>query len=158
MQELIRDITGGMRRFVRDLRPPTLDHLGLVAAIRGMTGNLTRKEGIAAELVVTGEERRLASEEEITLFRIAQEALSNVRRHSGASHVLIQLAFHPNKIRITVNDNGCGFDPPERMDDLVSAGRLGLLGMDERARTLGGILTIQSEQDQGTRVVVEVPI
>ena len=158
LQELIHDISRGMRRFVRDLRPPTLDHLGLVAAIRGVTGDLTKEDDMEAELRVTGEKKRLTPEEELILFRIAQEALSNTRRHSGASKVIAQLAFHPGKIRMIIDDNGCGFDVPERMNDLVSTGRLGLIGMDERARTLDGVLTIQSEPGRGTRVIVDVPV
>ncbi|MBN1581024.1 MAG: sensor histidine kinase [Anaerolineae bacterium] len=158
LQGLIRDISGGIRRFVRDLRPPTLDDLGLVSAIRGIASDLTKRDGIETELVVTGEERRLAPEEELTLFRITQEALNNVRWHSGASRVLVQLAFHPGKVQVIVDDNGRGFDAPERMDDLVSTGRLGLVGMDERARILGGTLAIHSEPGRGTGVIVDVPV
>ena len=158
IQDLIRDMSGGMRRFVRDLRPPTLDDLGLVSAIRGVTGDVTKKDGIKAELAVSGEERRLAPEEELTLFRITQEALNNVRRHSGASRVLVQLEFHPGKVQVIVDDNGRGFDAPKRMDDLVSTGRLGLVGIDERARTLGGTLAIHSEPGRGTKIIVDVPV
>ena len=158
LQGLIRDISGGMRRFVRDLRPPTLDHLGLVAAARGAAGDLTEGDEIETELRVTGEERRLMIEEELALFRITQEALNNVRRHAGASRVVVQLEFCSDKVRIIVDDNGRGFNVPERMDDLVSTGRLGLIGMHERARTLGGTLTIQSEPGRGTVVTVEVPV
>lgn len=157
LQELIGNTLRDMRRFVQDLRPPTLDHLGLVAAVEGLTSDLTEKDEIETEVRVTGEAKRLVLEEELVLFRIAQEALSNVRRHSGASRVTVHVEFWPRQVRMTIHDNGRGFNAPERIDDLASTGKLGLLGMQERARTLGGTLTVQSEPGQGTVVVVEVP-
>ena len=157
LQELIGNTLRDMRRFVQDLRPPTLDHLGLVAAVEGLTSDLTEKDKIETEVKVTGEAKRLVPEDELVLFRIAQEALSNVRRHSGASRVTVHVEFWPRQVRVTIHDNGHGFNAPERIDDLASTGKLGLLGMQERARTLGGMLTVQSEPGQGTVVVVEVP-
>jgi signal transduction histidine kinase len=158
VQGLLRDTQRGVRRFAQGLRPPTLDDLGLVAAIRGLANDLAETDGIESDLSVVGQARRLASEEELTLFRIAQEALSNVRRHSGASRAAIRLAFHPDHVRMTVEDNGHGFDAPRRTDDLVTIGKLGLLGMDERARSLGGTLTLQSVPGQGTAIVAEIPV
>jgi two-component system sensor histidine kinase DegS len=157
LQELIGDTLSGMRRFVQDLRPPTLDHLGLVAAVEGLTRNLMEQDRIETELKVTGEAQRVRSEEELVLFRIAQEALSNIRRHSQASQVVVQMEFHPSRIRMVIKDNGRGFNAPDRIGDLVSTGRLGLIGMHERARLLGGTLQIESEVDVGTTVIVDVP-
>jgi signal transduction histidine kinase len=158
VQELLRDTQRGMRRFVRGLRPPTLDHLGLVAATRGLVKDLARETGLEADLQVTGEARRLTPEQELALFRIVQEALRNVRRHAEASRVLVQLAFRPDRVQITIDDDGRGFDVPERTDDLLTIGKLGLIGIDERARGLGGTLTLQSELGRGTVVTVEVPL
>lgn len=159
LQELIGDTLRDLRRFIQDLRPPTLDHLGLVAALEGLTDNLVEQNRIEAELKVTGPVRRLLPEDaEMALFRIAQEALNNVRRHSEASRTMVQVEFCPGRVRMLIEDNGCGFNAPERMSDLVSLGRLGLVGMYERTRTLGGTLTIQSEPGQGTTVIVDVPI
>jgi signal transduction histidine kinase len=157
VQELIRDTQAGVRRFAQGLRPPALDHLGLVAALRGLANDLAETDGIQANLTTAGETRRLAPEEELTLFRVAQEALNNVRRHSGASRVGIRLAFYPERVQVTIDDNGRGFDAPKRTDDLVTIGKLGLIGMDERARSLGGALTIQSAPGQGTTLIVDVP-
>ena len=158
IQELIRSTQKGLRRFAQGLRPATLDHLGLVAAIRGLANDLTERDGIESKLSLVGKARRLAPEEELTLFRIAQEALNNTRRHSGASRVDIQLEFHPDKVRLAIDDNGCGFDAPSRSDDLVTIGKLGLIGMDERARSLGGMLTIQSAPGQGTAIIADIPL
>jgi signal transduction histidine kinase len=159
LRESIGDTLRDLRRFVQDLRPPTLDHLGLVAALEGLTDSLVETDGIKTELSVTGPVQRLVPQDtELVLFRIAQEALNNVRRHSGASHAVVEVEFFPAKVRMVIKDDGHGFYSPDRMGDLVAAGKLGLVGMHERARTLGGTVTIQSELDQGTAIVVDVPI
>jgi signal transduction histidine kinase len=158
-QQLIADSLVDMRRFVQDLRPPALDHLGLVPALEGLVADLVDQHGLQASLVVTGAVQRLASEDaELLLFRIAQEALNNVRRHSGALRVTVELEFLPNRIHMLIQDDGRGFAAPERMSDLVSSGRLGLVGMHERARTLGGTVKIDSKLGSGTSVAVDVPI
>jgi two-component system sensor histidine kinase DegS len=158
----LRELTTGalrnVRRFVQDMRPPALDHLGLIPALEGLTSDLTEKEGIEVEFTVEGERRRLTPEEELVLFRIAQETLNNVRRHSQASRVVIQMEFYPDGVRMTINDNGRGFKVPERTGDLVTTGKLGLIGMYERTRLLGGTLLVQSEPGKGTTVIVDVPI
>jgi signal transduction histidine kinase len=158
-QQQIADSLVAMRRFVQDLRPPALDHLGLVPALEGLVADLIEQHGIRAGLRVTGPVQRLMSEDaELLLFRIAQEALNNVRRHSGAGHVWVALDFLPGRIRMAIRDDGRGFAAPERVSDLVSSGRLGLVGMHERAHTLGGTVTIDSKPAAGTRVMVDVPI
>jgi signal transduction histidine kinase len=96
-------------------------------------------------------------EEELVLFRIVQEALSNIRRHSGASHALVQVRFLHNAVRVTIEDNGHGFQAPARMDDMVSTGKLGLIGMYERIRTMAGSLSVQSEPGEGAVVVIDMP-
>ena len=158
IQELLRSTQNGIRRFAQGLRPPILDHLGLVAATRGLINDLVETDGIESNLYLVGEARRLKPEEELTLFRIAQEALNNARRHSGASRVVVQLAFDPDKVRMTIADNGRGFDAPGRRDDLVTLGKLGLIGMGERAQSLGGTLALQSTPGQGTEIVVDIPV
>jgi two-component system sensor histidine kinase DegS len=158
----LRELTTGalrnVRRFVQDMRPPALDHLGLIPALEGLTSDLAEKEGLETELTVEGEGRRLTPDEELVLFRIAQEALNNVRRHSQACRVVIQMEFYTDRVRMTINDNGQGFRVPERTSDLVATGKLGLIGMYERARLLDGTLLIQSEPGEGTTVIVDAPI
>jgi two-component system sensor histidine kinase DegS len=158
LRDLIADATRGMRRFIRDLRPSTLDHLGFVAAVKGLAGELAEENAIDVEVKVTGETQRLAPEEELVLFRIAQEALSNVRRHSGATQATVHVAFQSHHVKMTICDDGHGFDAPARIDDLVPAGKLGLIGMHERARTLGGTLVVRSAPEEGTTVIVDVPL
>jgi signal transduction histidine kinase len=129
-----------------------------MATLEGLVADLREKDRIEAEIKTTGEVRRLMPEEELVLFRIVQEALHNVRRHSKASQVDMQVEFYPCRVCISIEDDGCGFNAPERIGDLVSSGRLGLIGMYERARTLGGTLLIRSEMGQGTMVIIDVPV
>jgi signal transduction histidine kinase len=95
---------------------------------------------------------------QLLLFRIAQETLSNIRRHAEASAAMLKLEFGDDNITMTVSDNGKGFELPQRIEDLASVGRLGIMGMYERARLLRGTLDIKSELGKGTQVVVKLPL
>ncbi len=92
------------------------------------------------------------------VFRIAQEALSNIRRHAEASKVVVKLEFEEDKMRVTISDNGKGFALPKQIGDFAGTGKLGLIGMYERTRLLGGTLEVQSELGKGTKVAVELPL
>jgi signal transduction histidine kinase len=157
LQDLLAETMRGMRRFVQDLRPPMLDHLGLVASVEALAGDLQEHHGIEAMVRVAGEPRRLGLEEELVLYRIVQEAIGNTRRHSAASRVEVHMEFDADAVRISVSDDGCGFAVPKRIDAYVSEEKLGLIGMKERARTLGGELTIRSKPGLGTRITAEIP-
>jgi two-component system sensor histidine kinase DegS len=157
-QDLIDGILRDVRRFSRDLRPSVLDDLGLLPALEWLTTNLMEEDGIKTELKVYGDRRRLPPEAELALFRIVQEALNNARRHSHASQVATAVKFSEGRVRITVNDNGQGFDLPGRTGDLATTGKLGLIGMHERARLLNCTLTVHSEPGKGTAMTVDVPV
>jgi two-component system sensor histidine kinase DegS len=102
--------------------------------------------------------RRLAPEVEVMLFRIAQEAVSNIWRHSHASTAELVIEFSDAVVKLNIQDNGNGFRLPQRVGDLAGLGKLGLAGMHERARLLGGTLTLTSNEGKGTIVTVEVPV
>ncbi len=157
LHDLIDGILRGVRRFSRDLRPSVLDHLGVLPALEGLMADV-KEDGIETKLKVDGERQRLSPEAELALFRIVQEALSNVRRHSQASQVVMVVEFGENRVRISVDDNGQGFELPDRTGDLAATGKLGLIGMHERARLLGGTLLIKSEPGRGTAVIADVPV
>jgi len=150
-------ILGGVRRFSQDLRPSVLDDLGLLPALEWLTSDLTQHFGIAIGMGVLGSVHRFPSETELVLFRIAQEALRNVWKHSEASRAWVAVEFGDDKTVLTVIDNGKGFELPERIEDLASAGKLGLAGMQERAQLIGGRLMLHSAPGKGTTVTVEVP-
>ncbi|MDP3063936.1 MAG: PAS domain S-box protein [Chloroflexota bacterium] len=147
----------GVRRLSQDLRPPILDHLGLLPTLEWLASDIATRSGIRVEVKMCGEARRLAAEVELTLFRIVQEALQNVWRHSEATSAEMAVESGQNEIHIAVRDNGKGFDVPSSARDLVKAGKLGLAGMEERARLVGGTLSVQSEPGKGTVVTVVVP-
>lgn len=113
--------------------------------------------GIDVELKVLGIERRFTPEVELLIFRIVQEALSNIKRHAQASAAWVVIDFAEGKTRVAISDNGQGFELPARTDDLLHSGRLGLAGMQERARLLDGTLEVQSTLGEGTTITVEIP-
>jgi PAS domain S-box-containing protein len=147
----------GVQRFIQDLRPSLLDDLGLIPALRSLMKDLQEYEGIDTSLKVLGQERRFSSEVESLLFRIVQEALSNIRRHAQASEAQVVMEFAGDKVRMTISDNGRGFELSGRVDDLLRSGKLGLAGMQERARLLGGTLEVKPTPGKGTTLIVEVP-
>jgi PAS domain S-box-containing protein len=152
------DIMAEVRRMSQDLRPPTLDRLGLISALESLATSMRKHSGMNIDVAVSGESRRFSPEIELVLFRVAQEALSNAVKHSQASNTQIAVEFVNKAIRVTIKDNGCGFYLPEATGDLVKQGRLGLAGMQERIQLVGGSLRIESEPGDGTTVVIEAPI
>ena len=147
----------GVRRFSQDLRPSILDDLGLLPALEWLLTNLEKQGQITTRISVTGNQYRLPPEKELAIFRIAQEALSNVRRHSQASAIDVAIDFGDDALTLVISDNGQGFSMPQRVSDLVLTGKLGVAGMRERARLVGGTLIVQSEIGVGTTVTLRVP-
>jgi two-component system sensor histidine kinase UhpB len=146
----------GIRRFARGLRPPALDELGLGPAIESHARHLTESVGIAIRVDADPLEEVLTPEAELALYRIVQEALSNVVRHAGATHASVRVSRAPGAVAVEVDDDGRGFDVAG-----VMAGErkgLGLFGMQERAAYLGGRVEIRSRPGAGTRVRAEVPV
>ena len=161
LEDLYTQVTEALenlRRYAQDLRPRIIDDLGLVAALEWMAENLDKNYGIDTKVEVIGVERDLPDEVQLLLFRIAQEALANIRRHAEASKAWITLEFGDDKTALTVKDNGKGFKLPQRTEDLASIGKLGILGMYERSRLLGGTLEVKSELGKGTIIIIEAPV
>jgi signal transduction histidine kinase len=145
-----------LRRLASGLRPPALEELGLPATLRRLTRDLEALlPGLAVSLEVTGEVRRLDPAVELNLFRIAQEALRNVERHSAATRVEVALQFTAGAVRLRIRDDGRGFDSAA---DWARAGSLGLIGMQERATLLGGELEVESAAGHGTTVRASLPV
>lgn len=158
LRQQLNNTLEGMRRFTQELRPPMLDDLGLLAALRWQVSDLEKQSGIEANLIVSGIERRFSAEVELIMFRIVQEALRNVEKHAQASRVEVTIEFGEGKTKASICDNGKGFDLIGSLADLPRAGKLGLAGMEERVRLLDGSMRIKSEPGKGTRVMIEVPI
>lgn len=157
VQKTLAGVIDSVRRFSRDLRPSLLDDLGLIPAIEWLIDDLTKRTGIEAQLRVSDPSRRLRPDEEVALFRIVQEALHNVERHSGAAHVRVRIDLGHDRVRTTVVDSGTGFDTDEAFKRDDPSKRLGLLGMRERAKLAGAELHITSRPNIGTRVAITLP-
>jgi signal transduction histidine kinase len=155
LSELGSDAISELERLVLDLRPAQLDRLGLLSTLRWYLGRLGTQTKTATRLQVTGSARRLDSQIETGLFRIVQEALTNVARHSGARHVQVNVRFSSTAVVLEVRDDGVGFDSDAAS---VSPTAVGLLGMRERAQLIGGAFTVTSDEGKGTCVRVEVPV
>jgi PAS domain S-box-containing protein len=147
-----------VRRYVQNLRPRILDDLGLIASIEWMADDMQKKYGIVTNISISEGEKALPADVQLILFRIAQEALSNIRRHAKATNVEIRLQQNEQAIVMTINDNGCGFEIPKRLEELVGIGHLGIMGMAERAKLLGGSIEIKSTPNKGTSVVTNLPL
>jgi len=131
-----------------------LGRLGLLPTLEWLASDVAEYSGIGIKVNVLGSERRLTEEVELVLFRIAQEALRNVWRHAQATKADITVQFDKDK----ATDNGKGFSLPQAIGDLAKDGKLGLAGMQERARLIGGTLTVQSQPGEGTSITVELTV
>ncbi len=157
IQTQVDKILEGVRRFSQDLRPSVIDDLGLLPALEWLISDLEKHFGITIGMAVLGVERRFSPEVELVLFRVAQEALNNVWKHSEASRAWVTVEFGDGKTNLSIRDNGKGFQVPSGMADLANVGKLGLAGMEERVRLVSGKLALQSKPGEGTEVTVEVP-
>ncbi len=160
MDELRAETTqalDALRQLVSDLRPSQLDDLGLPAALRWYVDDFSARVPAEAKMLISGTSRRLSADVESVLFRIAQEALTNVAKHANADHVVVELEFAPTLVRLSVRDNGSGFNPAEALKHRSRRRSYGLLGMKERADLVDGRLSVESRPGGGTEVVVEVP-
>jgi signal transduction histidine kinase len=156
VRELIDRIITGVRGFTADLRPDILDDIGLVPALKWLTNRLNNGDGVVARLNIVGEERRLPPETELTLFRIAQEALSNVRRHASATIATVALKFDERKVAMSISDNGRGFELPCIISEFTRQHKLGLTGIAERVHLLDGRYKFESSPGKGTVVRIEI--
>ncbi|MEE8376673.1 MAG: sensor histidine kinase [Acidimicrobiia bacterium] len=157
LHENASGILGDLRRVARDQRPTLLDDLGIVAALEWLISDSEGLSDVAINLVVDGKARRLGPETEVVFYRIAQEALRNAQEHAAARGIEIMIRFGEDRIDMTISDNGKGFQVPRSPGEYLRSGRLGLMGMHERAQLVGGSLQIQSSFDTGTHVQVRIP-
>lgn len=156
-QELIRETMETVHRFARELRPAMLDELGLVPALRSLLKNVAARSGLQVRLHADAFAEKLSDEQKTVLFRVAQESLTNVTRHAHARSVEVTLRQQEDGLRMEVRDDGRSF-----RDDLRNRARgrrrLGLLGMQERVRLVGGRFAVKPNPGKGTLVQVEIPL
>ena len=158
IQSLTEQTIQNLRRLTRALRPIYLEDLGLSAALETLARETQQMSGVEIEFSRIGMEVRLSAPVELALFRIGQEALSNVVRHAHASHATLMIAFADNQVLLKVSDNGVGFEVPTSPAEFAPTGHFGLLGLHERAEMIGARLEIRSVPRQGTQVSLSLPL
>lgn len=151
---LVRNSMTEARRYVWDLRSQELQKKDLAAALRDTTRRLTEEKTVEAVVEVTGPLRPLPQPVETNLLRIGQEAINNAVKHAGANRIDVTLTFDTRNVRLSIRDDGYGFDPEAQIAD----GHFGLIGMRERAQQIGGVLTIESGNEHGTKIEIDVPL
>jgi two-component system sensor histidine kinase DegS len=149
LQEGVKEI----RRCLFDLRLPAVEELGLVALLHGYLPEYERQYGISIEASLPEDELPLWGDRAVAVFRILQEALTNARKHAGASQVRVKLRCRGDELVLQVEDNGQGFTTGQ-----ARPGHYGLVGMQERADLLGGRLEVQGRPGKGARVVLHLPL
>jgi signal transduction histidine kinase len=156
LEALAEQTVENLRRLTRALRPIYLEDLGLVTALDMLAREVSQNHNIKVSFQKTGQERRLNREVELSLYRIAQEALSNVAKHSQTAEAQLRITFDQQEIRLDVTDNGVGFDLPKSPTDFASNGHFGLLGIHERVDLIGARLELESAKDKGTQLRVRL--
>ena len=159
-ESLVKDMTTGIRTISYLLHPPLLDEAGLTSALRWYVQGLTARSGIDVDLEVADDFDRLPRDLETAIFRVVQECLTNVHRHSGSTVAKIRLSRSANDVQLEVRDEGKGI-PPEKLFEMATIGvpGVGIRGMRERIHQLGGSLEISSDgHGSGTIVVVKLPV
>jgi len=154
----VRNALEETRQLIFDLRPMTLDDLGLVPTLRKFIKEYGDRYGLATRFNVVGQERRLPGNTEGVLFRIIQEALTNVHKHARAKMAEVTMNLQPSRVSVTVKDDGQGFDVARTEANLHKNKNLGLLSMRERAELEKGTLEIRSQPGRGTEVKVEIAL
>ncbi|MDI6814720.1 MAG: GAF domain-containing sensor histidine kinase, partial [Dehalococcoidales bacterium] len=153
-QNTLDDVT----RLMLNLRPPVLDDVGVFPALHRYIDQYQRENGIRTKIKIKGRRRRFHPLVEISIYRIVQEALTNIRRHAEASRVVVEFKINQEKLEGLVEDNGKGFNPNAFLSRKEADGHLGLFSMKERAALLDGTLEVKSSPGRGTAVRFELPI
>ena len=158
LRELLGEAANEVERISRNLRPSVLEHLGLAVVLRATGTEFTERTGLSVKLDCVKLEERLPIDIELVLFRILQEALTNVERHARARQVTVGLTQPEGFVQLNITDDGAGFDADRHMTSHNGNGGLGLLAMRERAFSTGGRFKIKSLRGTGTEIEVCIPL
>ena len=161
LKKLVRSSLKELRDIIFDLRPMSLDDLGLIPTIHGYVSKFYEETGIKVELNLFEQSAEIDPIVEVAVFRIIQEALSNIKKHSKADRTVIRIQVNDGMLKATVSDNGVGFDYDRRLKhnkDNISTDGYGIYGMRQRAELLKGKLNLESQLGKGTTIVLDVPI
>ena len=156
-QRMVAKSVDEVHRFARELRPAVLDDLGLLAALHSLVNKYSKQTGIRVHLTVFAGVKDVGNDESTVLYRVAQEALTNVSRHAQAKRVDMSIREHDDTVRMIIKDNGRSFDVQKVLHSRRSK-RLGLLGMRERVEMVGGTFVVESAPGKGTTIQADIPI
>jgi len=157
-QALCVNIFDELHRLINELRPSSLDGFGLMAAIHSLVDSHLKTAGVNVNFKTIGKARRLPPSLEIALFRVIQEALNNIARHAHANTADVSVQYRKNGIKVSIKDDGIGFNFQEATSSKDGLRGLGLLGMRERVELMNGSLFIKSSPGHGTEITMEVPL
>jgi signal transduction histidine kinase len=158
IREGIRSMIDELRNICGTLRPPTIDSLGINAAIQSFAQDWSKRSGIKINLDLDPEIGRITEAIELSIYRIVQESLSNVYRHSSASTAKISIKrVSPRAIMLSVEDNGTGIDTNFDLTSYSQEGHYGMVGIQERVALLGGRLRVQNQPEGGLLIQAEIP-
>ncbi len=158
IKNLIDQSTKELRRVIVDLYPPALEELGLFGTLHQNLKNFENETGIACSFEIEGAPPSLPPISQIAIYRVTQEALANVRKHAQATEVDVILRFRGDELSLAIRDNGKGFDLCQVLGNARSAKNVGLLGMKDRAETLGGTIRMETTEGAGTMVTLTLPL
>jgi signal transduction histidine kinase len=158
MKKLLDDVMKEARDLSYSLMPSVLEDFGLIPAVQLLCEQFSQQTGIHVQFLPFGYEGRFSPELELGVYRIAQEALTNIQKHAAAADVELQIIASENSVRMTVEDNGKGFMEQKSIRRQKGRKGIGLMRMRERASLLGGTFAIESALQRGTLVCVEIPI
>jgi signal transduction histidine kinase len=156
LQDTVEETLRGVRQISRDLRPLALEDLGFIPALQAQVTS-AQVDGLQVQLTVRGQPDKLPPDQELALYRIAQEALTNAHRHAQATRIEVMLVFENQFVHLRISDNGVGFSLPSSLSELAQRGNFGLLGIQERVWSVDGTLDITSSPEKGTRLHVKIP-
>lgn len=156
LKDIVRSSLQELRKIIFDLRPASLDDLGLRAVTKRYCDEFQEDSGIKTDFRLFGDKMRLEADIEVTLFRIIQEALTNVKKHSKAKNAVVKLEFGDEKVNLVVTDDGIGFETSKK-DSKFKEQHFGLMTIKERVSLLNGTFAIESAPSQGTKIFVTIP-
>lgn len=156
MKELAQHSLNEIRGFIFDLRPMTLQDLGLAATIKRVINSMQESTDVDIHFILEGEERDLDPDVKLAAFRIAQESLNNIRKHSNAKSAWVQMKYFPDKVILLIEDDGEGFDESKVLDPQKKYVSFGIIGMRERADDINASLEIASSPGHGTKVTIVI--
>jgi PAS domain S-box-containing protein len=158
LREMLGQVAEEVERISRNLRPSVLDELGLVAVLSDTSTKFAERAHVSLKLACVPLTGRLSADIELTLYRILQEALKNIEKHSCARHVTVHLTKPGDIVQLVIDDDGIGFDPDHHPTGRKRKVGLGLLSMRERAAYVGGTLKVKSARRAGTRIEIRIPL